>query len=58
MDTYCIETEGEGFQVIAVGPDGRHGSIVASFATRQEAQAWIDNQVQIAMKSAIASDVA
>ncbi len=58
MDTYCIEAEGEGFQVMVTNSGGGHGYIAASFPTRREAQAWIDRQVQIAMKSAAASNVA
>jgi hypothetical protein len=56
MDTFSIEADGKGFQVRIAGADDRPGQIAASFPTRQQAQEWIDNQTQIAMKTVIASD--
>ncbi len=58
MDTFSIEAIQGGYEVRANGPERDGGRIVASFPTRQQAQEWIDAQVQISMKTANASDVA
>jgi hypothetical protein len=58
METYSIEATQSGYEVRANGTESGGVQIVASFPTRQQAREWIDQQVQIAMKSANASDVA
>jgi hypothetical protein len=57
MDTYSIEANQGGYDVRAVGPDGKPGHVAASFPTRRQAQEWIDAQTQIAMKTANARRV-
>ncbi len=59
MDTYSIEADTDGgFRVRAAGREGGKSEVVASFPTEAEARAWIDNQIQIELRSANASDVA
>ncbi len=59
METYTIEATGQGgYEVRAAGTGDNGGQVIMSFPTRWEAQAWIDGQTRIAMKTANASDVA
>ena len=59
MLTYAIESDDRGgFHVRAAETPEEKSHIVMSFETWQKAREWIDDQTQIAMKSANASDVA
>lgn len=58
METYSIEANQGGYEVRVKSPKPAGVQIAASFPTRREAQEWIDEQTQIAMKTANASDVA
>jgi hypothetical protein len=58
MDTYSVETDATGCKVRRVPEDGGLGETVATFPTRREAAEWVNAQIQTAMKSANASDVA
>jgi hypothetical protein len=58
METYSIEANQGGYEVRVNSPEPDGVQIAASFPTRQQAQEWIDQQIQIAMKTANASDVA
>jgi len=59
MDTYSIETDSDGgFRVRAVRSTDGRSEIVAEFPTESEARAWMDNQIQIDLRAANASDVA
>jgi hypothetical protein len=57
METYSIEADGHGqFNVRATRDDGE-SHVACSFQVLEQAQEWIDNQVQIAMKMATSSDI-
>jgi hypothetical protein len=59
MNTYSIEADSNGgYEVRVVDTSGKGSHVAVSFPTRQQAQEWIDAQIQIAMKTANASDVA
>jgi hypothetical protein len=58
MDTYAIETDSDGgFRVRVTGVDGK-ARVVEDFPSEREARAWVNDQIQIALRSANASDVA
>ena len=58
MDTYFIEADSDGgFRVRAVRSHDGRSEVVAEFPTESEARAWMNNQIQIDLKSANASDV-
>jgi hypothetical protein len=58
MDTYSVETDSDGgFRVRVINADGRW-HVVTGFATERDAEGWLNEQIQIALKSANASDVA
>jgi len=59
MNRYWVETdENGGVRVWVAAPGDDAGQIADSFPTRREAEAWINEQLQIAIRSANASDVA
>jgi hypothetical protein len=58
MDSYAIEPDGDaGFRVRVTGTGGKV-RVVGGFPTRREAQPWVNDQIQIGLKAANASDVA
>ena len=59
MDTYAIEADAYGaYQVRVTKPDGNNHEIIPGFPTWSDAQRWVNEQTQIAMKNTNASDVA
>ena len=57
METFTIETDDAGgFQVRAT--DCERSRIVDSFPSYEKAQQWIDQRVETAIRTTIASDVA
>ena len=54
MYAYSIETDGHGYQIRIIGPNGGVGHIAASFPTRSLAQVWIDECVRIEREVAAA----
>jgi hypothetical protein len=58
MDTHAVEADSEGgFRVRVTAPDGEV-QVVGGFPTEQEAEAWVNDQFQIGLRTANASDVA
>lgn len=56
MDTYSIEANGDGaYKIRVTAPDGSSRE-VPDFPTWDDAQLWVNEQTEIAMKTVIASD--
>jgi hypothetical protein len=57
MDTYSVESDGgSGFKVRARSADNDIGRIVGLFPSEREAEDWINQLIQLTMKTANASD--
>ena len=59
MDTYSVQrnNSGGGFWVRVTGVDG-NWHVASGFGTKLGAQRWIDDQIRLALQSAITSGVA
>jgi len=57
MDTYSIETDSYGaYEIRVTKPDGT-SNVIPGFPTWSDAQGWVNEQSQIAMRTANALDV-
>jgi hypothetical protein len=58
MDNYAVEADSDGgFRVRVSGEDGK-ARMVEGFPTEAEAEAWVNDQIKISLRSANVSDVA
>ena len=58
MDTYSVETDSDGGFRVRVTNADRNWHVVTGFAKEREAEDWVNEQIQIALRAADASDIA